>query len=148
MCSSDLMAQGIVLSMASGTREYSTDGAASKRLHPGWAGACGITAARLAATGFTGPRTAYEGRFGLYATHLQRGDDWDLDAAVRGLGKDWEVEQVALKPFPACQLSIACIDAAIRLAREHRLDGANIRRVEARVPPHAVQIVCEPVARR
>ena len=53
------MAQGIVLSMASGAREYSTDGAWSKRLHPGWAGAAGITAATLAKEGFIGPPTPY-----------------------------------------------------------------------------------------
>ena len=42
------MAQGVVLSMAAGTREYSTNNAGSKRLHPGWAAVCGLTAAALA----------------------------------------------------------------------------------------------------
>lgn len=67
------MAQGIVHSMASGTREYSADASGSKRLHPGWAGVAGITAAVLARAGISGPRTAYEGRYGLYATHLRDG---------------------------------------------------------------------------
>jgi 2-methylcitrate dehydratase PrpD len=142
-----VMAQGIVLSMASGTREYSTDGAWSKRLHPGWAASCGITAAALARTGFTGPRTAYEGRFGLFATHLGAlGGSADLPAATAALGTQWEVERVAIKPFPACQLSIACIDAAIGLHRQHRLAADQIEAVEAVIPPHAVNIVCEPVA--
>lgn len=142
-----VMAQGIVLSMAAGTREYSTDGAWSKRLHGGWAAACGITAAALARTGFTGPRTAYEGRFGLFATHLGlHGGSADLQRATAGLGEEWEVERVAIKPFPACQLSIACIDAAIGLHREYRLAADQISAVEAVIPPHAVNIVCEPVA--
>ena len=64
------MAQGIVLSMASGSLEFLEDGAWTKRMHPGWAGVAGITAATLAKHGFVGPRGAYDGRFGLYASHL------------------------------------------------------------------------------
>jgi 2-methylcitrate dehydratase PrpD len=144
-----VMAQGIVLSMAAGSREYSSNGSSSKRVHPGWAGVCGITAARLARKGFTGPRTAYEGQFGLYATHL--GPDlsrWDVGAATRELGSHWETSQVAIKPMPACQLSIACIDAAIALHRQRQFAIADVASIEALVPEHAVKIVCEPVQRR
>ncbi len=144
-----VMAQGIALSMAAGTREYSSNGASTKRMHPGWAGVCGITAARLAASGFTGPRSTYEGKFGLFATHLSADTSkWDLAAATQRLGSEWQTAQVAIKPFPACQLNISCIDAAISLAREHGIKAADIAHVEALIPPHAVAIVCEPVAER
>lgn len=144
-----VMAQGIALSMAAATREYSADGSSTKRMHPGWAGACGITAARLAKHGFTGPRSAYEGQFGFFATHLGPDlDKWDMGAASRGLGTTWETTRVAIKPVPACQLSIACIDAAIALHRQQRFDVERIESIEALVPPHAVKIVCEPVERR
>jgi len=142
-------AQGIALSLASGTREYSTNGAMTKRLHPGWAAVCGITAAQLARVGYTGPRTTYEGQFGLYATHL--GGDrarWDLAAATRALGEVWETTRVAIKPHPACQLSIACIDAAIAAGRDPAFSAAAVAHIEAVVPPHAVKIVCEPLAER
>lgn len=144
-----VMAQGIALSMAAGTREYSSNGASTKRMHPGWAGVCGITAARLAASGFTGPRSTYEGRFGLYATHLNADPQrWDLPAATHGLGHEWQTAQVAIKPFPACQLNISCIDAAIKLATKHHVNVHDIAHVEALIPPHAVAIVCEPVEQR
>jgi 2-methylcitrate dehydratase PrpD len=143
------MAQGIVLSMAAGTREYSREGAGTKRLHPGWAAVCGITAAALAKTGITGPLLAYEGQFGLYQTHLGvNGVAMDLSAATAGLGEVWEVTRVAVKPFPACQLSIACIDAAIALHGKQAFDPEDIVRVEAVIPPHAVKIVCEPLEQR
>lgn len=143
------MAQGIVLSMAAGSREYSSDGAWSKRLHPGWAAVCGITAAGLAADGFTGPQTAYEGKFGLYAIHTSpQGPAYDLDAATAGFFNVWETLEIAVKPFPACQLSIACIDAAIELSRKHVIEPDRIERIEAVVPPHAVAIVCEPLDQR
>lgn len=141
------MAQGIALSMASGSREYSADGAWTKRLHPGWAGAAGITAAALARQGFVGPRAAYEGRYGLFPLYLgAAAAKADYAAATAALGEKWELGEVAIKPLPACQLSIACIDAAIALSRERDIDPAGVARVKALVPQHAVKIVCEPLA--
>lgn len=143
------MAQGIVLSMAAGPREYSRDAAWTKRLHPGWAGACGITAAALARSGFVGPRQTYEGKYGLFATHLgAAAAQADLSLATAGLGERWEVGNVAVKPFPAGQFGISCIDAAIALKEKHRIDPSRIAHVEAAVPPHAVPIMLEPLEMR
>ena len=142
-------AQGIVLSMASGTREYSSEGAWTKRLHPGWAGVAGITSAALAGTGFIAPHYPYEGQFGLYATHLrERAKELDLSLATSGLGTKWEVLDVAVKPYPCGQFGISCIDAALALKQAHRLDPVDIEAVEVAVPPHAVKIMLEPLARR
>jgi 2-methylcitrate dehydratase PrpD len=144
-----VMAQGIVLSAASGIQEFLEDGAWTKRFHPGWAANAGITAAALAQQGFVGPRRAYEGRFGLYASHLQeRWEPRDLPLATEALGEVWEVMQVAVKPFPACHFTHACADAAIMLKREHRLDPAAIEKVTALVPAEVVKTVCEPVANK
>ncbi len=63
-------AQGITLSMAGGSLEFLSDGAWTKRQHPGWAGVCAITAAGMAKQGFLGPKQAYEGRYGLFKLHL------------------------------------------------------------------------------
>ena len=143
------MAQGIVLSMASGSMEFLGEGAWTKRLHPGWAGAAGITAATLAKHGFVGPRHAYDGRFGLYASYLgQHLAMADLALATENLGCSWQVEQVAIKPFPACHLAHASADAAIALHKAHGLSGSAIRRVRVLVPQEAVEIVCEPIANK
>ena len=48
-------ALGIAGSQAAGSMEFLTDGAFTKRFHPGWAAHCGIIAALLAREGFTGP---------------------------------------------------------------------------------------------
>jgi 2-methylcitrate dehydratase PrpD len=141
-----VMAQGVALSAAAGSLEFLEDGAWTKRFHPGWAATAGITAAALAQQGFIGARQAYEGRFGLYASHLQeRFAPADLALATRDLG---EVLEVAVKPFPACHFTHACADAAIALTREHRLTPEVIRHVEALVPQEVVQTVCEPVANK
>jgi 2-methylcitrate dehydratase PrpD len=57
----------------------------------------------------------------------------------------WEIENVAVKPFPACHLLHACADAAIALHRAG-IDPERVRSVRARVPEGAVSAVCEPVA--
>ncbi|HUG78623.1 MAG TPA: MmgE/PrpD family protein [Burkholderiales bacterium] len=138
-------AQGIALSTASGSLEFLEDGAWTKRFHPGWAGVGGIVAAAMARHGFVGPQAAYEGRFGLYASHLGPRAECDYSRAAAGLGEVWETMNVALKPFPACHLAHAFADAAIAL-RGAGLDPADVDGVTALVPEEIVPIVCEPAA--
>jgi len=140
-------AQGVALSMAAGSLEFLQDGSWTKRLHPGWAAVAGTTAAGLARHGFVGPGRPYDGRFGLYAMHTPAADaPLDLGIVTAGLGQDWEIEQVALKPIPACHLAHAASDAAVALHRAHRLAFDEIERVVVRVPAQVVPVICEPVA--
>jgi 2-methylcitrate dehydratase PrpD len=144
-----VMAQGIALSMASGSLEFLEDGAWTKRIHPGWAASVGITAATLAKHGFIGPRAAYEGRFGLFAIHLgSHIDAADINLATDGLGRVWQIDEVSIKPFPACHFTHAAIDAALALHRKASLAGRDISRVTVLVPGDVVKTVCEPVANK
>jgi 2-methylcitrate dehydratase PrpD len=140
-------AQGIALSLASGNLQFLEDGSWTKRMHPGWAAACGITAAALAADDIPAPRAAYEGRFGLYRSHLPPAqlEACDLSLATAGLGSVWEIANVAVKPFPACHLLHACADAAIALHRAG-VDAQRVRAVRALVPAAVIPAVCEPLA--
>ena len=143
------MAQGITLSMASGSLEFLEDGSWTKRMHPGWAGVVGITAATLAKHGFVGPRGAYDGRFGLYAGHLGKYfEQADLGLATENLGRSWQINEVAVKPIPACHFAHAAADAAALLHREHGLAAKDIRCVRVLVPQEVVKTVCEPVANK
>lgn len=140
-------AQGIALSLASGNLQFLEDGSWTKRIHPGWAAACGITAASLAADDIPAPREAYEGRFGLYRSHLPPAElaACDFSLATAGLGSVWEIDNVAVKPFPACHLLHGCADAAIALHRAG-VDPERVRSVRALVPEGVVKAVCEPLA--
>lgn len=143
------MAQGITLSTGAGSLEFLEDGAWTKRLHPGWAGVAGITGAALARQGFQGPKHPYEGRFGLYASHLgPLASDCDLTLATAGLGETWEIERVAVKPFPVCHFAHGCADAALALVRGHGLAAADIASVRALVPQEVIKTICEPVERK
>jgi 2-methylcitrate dehydratase PrpD len=140
-------AQGIALSLASGNLQFIEDGSWTKRIHPGWAAACGITAASLAADDFPAPREAYEGRFGLFRSHLPPAalEACDLSLASAGLGSIWEIDNVAVKPFPACHFLHGCAEAAIELHRAG-VDPERVRSIRALVPEGVVKAVCEPLA--
>ena len=143
------MAQGIALSTGSGSLEFLEDGAWTKRLHPGWAGVAGITSAALARQGFLGPTRPYEGRFGLFPSHLGPLEaDCDYGLATAGLGETWEIEQVAVKPFPACHFIHGCADAAIALAKDHDLQPEDIVRIKTLVPREVIKTICEPVEKK
>jgi len=64
-------AEGTAGSCAAGLLECWVDGTQTKFLHSGFAAQSGLTAALLADAGVSGPPKVFEGRFGLFASHLQ-----------------------------------------------------------------------------
>jgi len=145
-------AQGIALSLASGSLQFIEDGSWTKRIHPGWAAQSGITAALFAQQDIPAPHAPYTGRYGLYRSFLDssRQAEVDLSLGTAHLDADggatrWELENIAVKPFPMCHFVHASADAAIALHRQG-LDIAQVRDVEVAVPAGVVQAVCEPLA--
>jgi 2-methylcitrate dehydratase PrpD len=134
-------AQGIAGSTASGIQVFLEEGAWTKRFHPGWGAVAGITAAYLARSGFKGPSRPYEGKFGLFDTHLH-GQDAKLDALVAGLGSEWRFGETALKPYPVCHFIHGCADAAIELHGE--IGGVEITGVRAFLAQPTLHIIAEP----
>lgn len=138
-------AQGIALSAASGSLEFISEGAWTKRLNPGFAAVAGINAAHLARQGFVGPTRPYEGRDGLFNAYLgARIAKADVFAAARGLGTTWETDGVAIKPIPACHYAHGAADAAIQIHRQFAFDPADVEDVEVRVPVEVFPTICEP----
>lgn len=136
-------AQGIVGSTASGIQVFLEEGAWTKRFHPGWGAVAGFTAAHLAQAGFKGPTRPYEGKFGLFETHLpEEAGKPLLDELARDIGNTWHFGETALKPYPVCHFIHGCADAAIDLYRE--IGGAAIASVEAFLPEATLHIIAEP----
>jgi 2-methylcitrate dehydratase PrpD len=136
-------AQGIAGSTASGIQVFLEEGAWTKRMHPGWGAVAGITAARLAQHGFVGPTRPYEGKFGLFQTHLQaEAAHVDMGALTGGLGDEWRFGETALKPYPVCHFIHGCADAAIALHGE--ISAEEIVAVRAFLPEPTLHIVAEP----
>ncbi len=143
-------AQGLAVSMASGSMEFLEDGAWNKRFHPGWAASAGITAAALAKEGFVGATNPYDGRFGLFNAYLGRSSRTeliDLDLATQGLGEVWELLATAIKPYPTCHFSHGAIDAALAL-RDEVGDHTKIKSIEVLVPEGVHATICEPEANK
>ena len=137
-------AQGIAGSLAAGSLQFLDTGAWTKRMHPGWAAATALTAARFAAAGWEAPPEVYEGRFGLYASHVPDGHEVDPQAVARGLGEDWELLRVAIKPYPACHFTHAFADATLLLATQNNLTVEDIAEIVCLVPEQIIPVVCEP----
>ncbi|MFI0371906.1 MmgE/PrpD family protein [Actinomadura sp. 1N219] len=127
-------ALGIAGSQAGGLLEFLNTGASTKQLHPGFAARGGVLAASLASHGASGPGSVVEGEYGLYGALLGR--RVPPAAVLDGLGERWELTRITVKPYPACQLMHAQLDAA------RQLHGADVASITAEVHPDAASIVC------
>ena len=142
-------AAGIAGSFASGLLECWVDGTQTKFLHPGWSAQSGIVAALLARSGTTGPAQVFEGRFGLFASHVQDPNAHrDFRRINDRLGSHWESRNSSFKPFPAAHVIHPYIDAILRLRRTHGIQPADVARIECPVTAFIVGIVCEPTTEK
>ena len=140
-------AQGVCVSTAAASREFWSDGAWNKRLHPGWAAEAGITAAGLAGAGFKGCERPYDGRFGLFRMLMgEEAEGVDYSLLADGLGERWELLESAVKPFPTCHYTHAIIDSAIALRRDHGLEPDNIAGITVLVHEDLIAALMEPEA--
>lgn len=141
------LAQGIALSLTSGTLQPLQEGSWTKRLHAGWAAASGVTAAAFARSGYVGPMQAYDGRFGLYTCFLgEHKAGAQPEMVVQALGETWEFARTSIKLFPACHQLHAFMNAAIKLSRDQQFNAENVESVRALIAEAAVPLVCEPLA--
>ena len=142
-------AQGIAYSTAAGNREFSATESWTKRFEAGWPAASGITAAMLAKQGFVGPRTPYEGKFGVFNTYLNTpAAAADVAAITNGLGETWEFSRILIKLRPSCFFNHPVINTTIALVTQHDLRAGDIRRIRVLMPPAAIDTVCEPRAEK
>ncbi|MDE2514476.1 MAG: MmgE/PrpD family protein [Rhodospirillales bacterium] len=143
-----VMALGIALSQGSGVFEFLSNGSSVKSLHPGWAAHAGLIAAHFAACGMTGPETALDGRFGLFASFAgDPGGPARLDALMADFGAQWHLPQAAFKFHPCCHYLHPFIEAAEALLARG-LEPARLRCLTCRVPAGAAGIICEPWAEK
>jgi 2-methylcitrate dehydratase PrpD len=99
----------------------------SKQLHTAHAAWAGMTAASLAAAGFSGPARILEGERGFFAAMCEGADL----SGVAQEEDDWLIHQTSFKPWPACRHTHATIDCV--LALREQLGGAPLRFSECTV---------------
>jgi 2-methylcitrate dehydratase PrpD len=128
-------ALGLAATQPVGLREMF--GTMTKPFHPGRAAQNGLTAALLAARGFTSSEVALEGKSG-WANVLSTSRNY---LEITGnLGRTFEISLNTYKPF-ACGIVIhPTIDACIQLRNEHRLTADVIERIDLRVHPLVLEL--------
>jgi 2-methylcitrate dehydratase PrpD len=135
---------GLAGSMASGIIEYLTDGAWTKRLHPGWAAQSGVRAAVIARTGFNAPRTVLEGPHGFFRSFAPTATP-DFAPMTEGQGADWYAERIVFKPYACGTMIHPYIDCMIRLAAMG-VDAERIVRITCPTGEGLVHRLWEPLA--
>lgn len=116
-------AAGVACASAGGNKSFTGTGGMVKRLHAGLAARAGVLAARLAASGFTGPAGALDGQFGLLDVVAGTGKrPSELD--VR-LGEAFEILHTTVKMYPCCAVLQSTLQAVVRLRRDEGLRGDN-----------------------
>lgn len=138
------MAFGIAGSTASGILEYLTEGAWTKRLHPGWAAQSGLRAAVLARSGFFAPRTVLDGPHGFFHAFAPTAIP-DFSHLTQGLGENWYAERIAFKPYACGTMIHPYIDCMIRLAATG-LRADQIVRISCPTGEGLVHRLWEPLA--
>jgi 2-methylcitrate dehydratase PrpD len=127
-------ALGIAGSLGGGLLEFaaSGDGGMVKRLHLGRAAAAGITAARLAQAGFTGPAAVLEGEHGFLHAYCA---ETDPAALTSGLGERFETLAICFKTY-ACHITAHTPVHAVRtLQSAHRFAGTDVAAVQIEGTP-------------
>lgn len=131
-------ALGIAATQAAGLREMF--GSMCKSLHPGRAAQNGLTAALLAAAGFTSSEQAIEAPRGFARVTSTR---FDPAVITEGLGERYELLSNMYKPY-ACGLVVhAAIDGCIELAKAHGIKADDIERVELTVNPLVLELTAK-----
>jgi 2-methylcitrate dehydratase PrpD len=123
---------------AAGLWEFLREAADSKQLHTAHAAAAGLTAAYLAADGFTGASRILEGERGMAA-----GMSSDADPArlTDRLGARWATAETSFKFHASCRHTHPAADALLELMREQRLAASDVASVTARVHQGALDVL-------
>jgi 2-methylcitrate dehydratase PrpD len=107
-----------------------------KCFHAGWAAQCGVVAAQLAARGYTGPQTVFEGKRGFFRAYCGEGD-YDLDVIEAGLGDEFDISLIMYKPY-ACAGGIhPALTGIDDLRAKHKFAYQDIETVAIHTSEHA-----------
>lgn len=134
---------GIAASFAAGIR--CNFGTMTKPLHVGRAAENGVTAALLAARGFTADPDALDGPWGFYAVH---GGGVSAEKIAQGFGKTWAIVEpgVSIKPYPCGVLTHPTIDLMLKLVTEHEIKPDDIEAVTVYAGTNILKPIRYPIA--
>lgn len=129
-------ALGYAASFAFGTTETFAAGTMEWRFEAGLAGRNGILAALLAKSGAVAANTAMEGKAGFY--HAFTGSSENLEVVTGRLGRDWEILNVDLKPYPVCAFNQTPVTAMLKLVKQNNILPEQVKDITIKMTPYEV----------
>ena len=133
-----LHAFGSAGTQAAGLWEFLRDAADSKQLHTANAAANGLSAAYLAADGFTGAKRILEGPQGMAAG---MSSDADPSRLTDRLGQRWALAETSFKFHASCRHTHPAADALQQVMSEHQLKAEDLAEVTAHVHQAAIDVL-------
>jgi 2-methylcitrate dehydratase PrpD len=134
---------GIAASMAAGIR--CNFGTMTKPLHVGRAAENGVTAALLAARGFTADPDSLDGPWGFFAV---QGGGVSAEKISQGFGRTWTIIDpgVSIKPYPCGVLTHPTIDLMLKLVTDHDIKPEDIESVKVYAGTNILNPIRYPIA--
>jgi 2-methylcitrate dehydratase PrpD len=132
-------ALGIAGSLASGTWAFLSDGAATKRFHPGMAAENGVEAACLAAAGMTGPRAVLEAAYGGFFS-LFSGPEAKPEDTVADLGVNFRIAGTGIKIYACCKGIHSQIEALLDIVVPRKIRSIDIDTIVVHGAPRTVRL--------
>ena len=123
---------------SAGLWEFLRDAADSKQLHTAHAAGAGLTAAYLAADGFTGAQRILDGAQGMAAG---MSSDADASRLTDRLGTRWALSETSFKFHASCRHTHPAADALQQLMRTHGLAADDLAAVTALVHQGAIDVL-------
>jgi 2-methylcitrate dehydratase PrpD len=131
-------ALGSAGTQSAGLWEFLREGADSKQLHCAHAAAAGLSAAYLAADGFTGASRILDGARGMAAG---MSSDADASRLTDRLGTRWATAETSFKFHASCRHTHPAADALLAVMQESQLAASDIAQVTARVHQGAIDVL-------
>jgi len=101
----------------------------------------GVSAAMLAAAGYTGPPEVFEGKEGLF--HVLTSVKWDGDALINRLGEEFMITQCGFKAFPTEALTHQPITATLEAMKENGITPGGVKEVVVETTKRGVDILSD-----
>ncbi|MFB6165031.1 MAG: MmgE/PrpD family protein [Haloarculaceae archaeon] len=135
---------GINGSQAAGSLQFLENGGWNKRAHPGFAGHNALLATAYAQEDFRAAAEPIEGVRGFLQAYS---DDPDPEKATAGLGTDYELLNVGVKPYPCCRYMHAPLDALFELIDEADIAHEDVEGVTVNIASAGIDLIGDPTNR-
>lgn len=135
-------ALGVMYGQTSGTLQPHTEGSPVLGLQIGFNARGALSAVDLAAAGLVGPHDILDGPYGYF--RMIEGDQFDLDEIWSRMGHEWQISQLAHKPFPSGRLTHGVVHALQQVTQSLGIGANDIQSITGHVPPLVHRLVGRP----